>query len=131
MVSLLKNISEIMNYSIYIYIIVSFVLYRRYILIAHPLWYEKVYRPFHIALMLLSTWGFGFGIMVPPLIGAWGRFGIDSQTFACNVVKEGGSTPKKFFYLLGFLLPCVVMVMAYSCIYWRVRRSRTKLLVHR
>lgn len=68
--------------------------------------------------------------MMPPLFGVWGTLGLDESTFSCTILKKNGKSIKKFLFLVGFLLPCVVIITSYSCIYYTVRRQRQKLNAH-
>lgn len=68
--------------------------------------------------------------MVPPLLGIWGTLGYDKPTFSCTILKKDGKSIKKFLFLVGFLLPCIVIIISYSCIYYTVRRQRQKLNKH-
>lgn len=102
----------------------------RYILIAYHHLYARIYRPYSIILQLLAVWGFAFMTMVPPLLGVWGTLGLDEASFSCTILKKDGKSIKKFLFLVGFLLPCVVIIASYTCIYYIVRRQRQKLNNH-
>ncbi|KAK8718618.1 hypothetical protein OTU49_014599, partial [Cherax quadricarinatus] len=102
----------------------------RYILIAHHGLYDRIYRSHYIYLMIAVVWLFSFGMMMPPLFGVWGRLGLDPPSFSCTILKNEGSSPKKFLFLFGFLLPMVAIVICYSAIYYKVRKSRRNLLAH-
>lgn len=102
----------------------------RYILIAYHHLYAQIYRPHIIVLQLLVVWGFAFFIMVPPALGIWGTLGLDESTFSCTILKKDGRSIKKFLFLVGFLLPCVVIITSYTCIYYIVRRQRKKMSGH-
>ncbi|XP_071442866.1 protein trapped in endoderm-1-like [Hetaerina americana] len=99
----------------------------RYILIACHSFYDKLYTGKYITLMLIFAWLFSFSMMVPPLAGYWGQFGLHPPTFSCTILKKNGHSPKKFLFVFGFFLPCAVIIMSYTCIYWKVRRSRLNL----
>lgn len=102
----------------------------RYILIAYHHLYAQIYRPHIIVLQLLIVWGFAFLTMVPPALGIWGTLGLDESTFSCTILKKDGRSIKKFLFLVGFLLPCVVIITSYTCIYYIVRRQRQKMSGH-
>ncbi|XP_045592255.1 protein trapped in endoderm-1 [Procambarus clarkii] len=102
----------------------------RYILIAHHGLYDRVYRHHYIYLMIAVVWLFSFGMMMPPLLGVWGRLGLDPPSFSCTILKKDGSSPKKFLFLFGFLLPMIAIVVCYSAIYYKVRESRRNLVAH-
>ncbi|XP_066155512.1 protein trapped in endoderm-1-like [Euwallacea fornicatus] len=102
----------------------------RYVLITMYDYYNKFYSKISICLQLLCTWLIAFLIMMPPLIGIWGRLGLDPSTFSCTILQKDGKSPKKFIFLLGFAFPCLVIIIAYSCIYWTVRTSKRRLRSH-
>jgi len=80
--------------------------------------------------MLIVIWTLSFLMLLPPLLGIWGTLGLDSATFSCTILRKNGSSPKKFLFVLGFIVPCVVISVSYLCIYWRVRKSRKNLEAH-
>ncbi|KYQ55086.1 Gustatory receptor trehalose 1 [Trachymyrmex zeteki] len=102
----------------------------RYILISQSDIYNQLYTTRGIMLMLIGIWTLSFLMLLPPLLGIWGTLGLDSATFSCTILKKNGSSPKKFLFILGFIVPCVVISVSYLCIYWRVRRSRKNLEAH-
>jgi len=102
----------------------------RYILIASPSWYDKIYRKSNIIIMIVGTWFFSFLMMVPPLLGIWGDLGLKEATFSCTILSKDGKSPKKFFFSFGFLIPCLTIIISYSCIFFKVRQSRRNVLSH-
>nr|CAD7434164.1 unnamed protein product [Timema monikensis] len=102
----------------------------RYVLISCHLLYDNVYTSCHIGLMILFAWSFSFSMMLPPLVEVWGQLGLHPPTFSCTILNKDGSSPKKFLFLLGFVIPCIVIIVSYSCIYWKVLKSRKKLRSH-
>jgi hypothetical protein len=62
-----------------------------------------------------------------PLFGVWGSLGLDQETFSCTILKKNGTSPKKFIFFVGFILPCCVILVSYSCIFWKVRKQKGKL----
>ncbi|CAH1378099.1 hypothetical protein MTP99_019475 [Tenebrio molitor] len=102
----------------------------RYVLISYHQYYNQFYSKTSICLQLLCTWGFAFLIMLPSLLGVWGQLGLNPSTFSCTILEKDGTSPKKIFFLIAFVLPCVVIITSYSCIFWRVQRSQRKLRAH-
>ncbi|XP_054706453.1 LOW QUALITY PROTEIN: G-protein coupled receptor moody-like [Uloborus diversus] len=102
----------------------------RYILINHYKHYDRIYRPRYVALMIALCWLFSFSLLAPTLAGAWGRVGYRPQSFSCTILRKGGRSPKKFLFVLGFLLPCLIIVISYSCIFYRVHKSRKNVEAH-
>ncbi|EFA11575.1 protein trapped in endoderm-1 [Tribolium castaneum] len=102
----------------------------RYVLISYHQYYNQLYSKASIWLQLLCTWGFAFLIMLPSLLGVWGQLGLNPSTFSCTILEKDGKSPKKILFLIAFVLPCVVIISSYSCIFWRVQKSRRKLKAH-
>lgn len=102
----------------------------RYVLINHYKYYDKIYQKKFIALMIAFCWAFSFALLIPTLAGKWGEFGYDEPTFSCTILKKDGKSPKKFLFVFGFLLPCIVIVVSYSCIFYRVHKSRKNVEAH-
>ncbi|KAH1030032.1 hypothetical protein HUJ05_003170 [Dendroctonus ponderosae] len=101
-----------------------------YVLITLYDYYTKFYSKLSICLQLLCTWGIAFLIMIPPLTGIWGQLGLDRSTFSCTILEKDGKSPKKAIFIFGFGFPCLVIIIAYSCIYWTVRNSKLRLRSH-
>ncbi|XP_053607010.1 protein trapped in endoderm-1 isoform X2 [Plodia interpunctella] len=99
----------------------------RYTLIAYYDLYSQIYTAAKIWVQLLLIWIVSFGFMVPPLLGVWGQLGFDKKTFSCTILPKDNKSPKKYLFVFGFALPCIVIIVSYSCIYWRVRESKRKL----
>ncbi|XP_058795352.1 protein trapped in endoderm-1-like [Phymastichus coffea] len=102
----------------------------RYVLISRAEIYSKIYTNRGITLMLIAIWTISFSLLVPPLLGVWGRLGLDEATFSCTILKKHGRSPKKLLFVVGFLVPCIVIIVSYLCIYWKVRSSRKNLEAH-
>lgn len=102
----------------------------RYILINHHRIYDKIYSKRHIALMIAFCWLFSFSMLLPTLTKTWGQFGLHDETFSCTILKLEGKSPKKFLFVFGFLLPCIVIIVSYSCIFYKVRQSRKNIAAH-
>ena len=104
----------------------------RYVLIVHPTWYSRVFTRRNIIIMLIFAWGFGFALMILPLFGIWGHLGYDHRSRQCTFINvhEGESTPKTFLICLGVMLPCAILIVFYSLIFWKVRQSRLVMEAH-
>lgn len=102
----------------------------RYILIACHSRYSQIYRPKFITLQLLFVWAVSFLLLLPPILGIWGEMGLDKATFSCTILKKDGKSIKKTLFLIGFLLPCLVIIISYSCIYITVLHQKKKIRGH-
>lgn len=102
----------------------------RYTLILHPSRYSKIYTPVSLCFQLFMIWAFSFGIMLLPLFEIWGQLGLDEETFSCTILKKNDTSPKKFIFLFGVLVPCIIISISYSCIFYTVHKQRAKLKAH-
>lgn len=103
----------------------------RYILIACHRLYLRCYRTKWIVLQLTFVWIVSFMLLLPPLLGIWGEMGLDEKTFSCTILKKNGKSIKKCLFLVGFLLPCLVIIASYTCIYIKVLRQKQRMISHR
>lgn len=102
----------------------------RYILIACHRLYAQIYRTKYITLQLVFVWAVSFLLLLPPILEVWGKMGLDEITFSCTILKKDGKSIKKTLFLIGFLLPCLVIITSYTCIYITVLRQRRKMRSH-
>ncbi|XP_034670676.1 protein trapped in endoderm-1 [Drosophila subobscura] len=102
----------------------------RYILIACHSRYSQIYKPRLITLQLVFVWAVSFLLLLPPILGIWGEMGLDEATFSCTILKKEGKSIKKTLFLIGFLLPCLVIIVSYSCIYITVLHQKRKIRSH-
>ncbi|KAJ8922691.1 hypothetical protein NQ315_007724 [Exocentrus adspersus] len=103
----------------------------RYILIAWPHMYQQIYTKLKVALYIGLIWAFSYGLQVPTLLGKWGVYGMDERLGTCSIKKdEHGRSSKTALFIIGFALPCVIIVICYAKIYWVVRKSHKRLQQH-
>ncbi|XP_076247093.1 G-protein coupled receptor moody isoform X2 [Calliopsis andreniformis] len=103
----------------------------RYIMIAHHGLYSKVYKKHWIAFMIIFCWLFSYGMQVPTLLGIWGKFDYDPNLETCSIVKDSrGHTSKTFLFVIGFVIPCLVIVGCYTKIFWVVHSSESRMRKH-
>lgn len=103
----------------------------RYILIAWPSLYPKVYTKAKVALYIGIIWLCSYGLQIPTLLGIWGVFGFDEKLGTCSIKKdEHGHSSKTALFIIGFVLPCIIIIVCYSKIYWVVRKSHKRLTKH-
>ncbi|XP_018565150.1 G-protein coupled receptor moody-like isoform X1 [Anoplophora glabripennis] len=103
----------------------------RYILIAWPHLYQKIYSRLKVAIYISLIWIFSYGLQIPILLGKWGVYGMDKKLGTCSINKdEHGHSSKTALFVIGFALPCIIIVICYAKIYWVVRQSHKKLQQH-
>ncbi|CAH2245643.1 G-protein coupled receptor moody-like [Pararge aegeria] len=103
----------------------------RYVMIAHPKLYPKLYKNRNIAIMLITIWAVSFGVVTPTWFEKWGVFGLDTSIGSCSILcDERGRSPKKSLFLTAFILPCVAIILCYARIFFIVRKATMKSLNH-
>ncbi|XP_054163941.1 G-protein coupled receptor moody-like [Oppia nitens] len=96
----------------------------RFVFIAYNARYSRIYTKLNVCLMICFCWCFSFGLMMFPLLGIWGRFGLKVTTFSCTILADtGGHSPKKFLFVFGFVFPITVITICYTIIWIHVRRQ--------
>lgn len=103
----------------------------RYILIAWPQLYQTIYTKTKVFAYISLIWLFSYGLQIPTLLGIWGVYGMDEKLGTCSInPDENGHSSKTALFVIGFALPCVIIVICYASIYWVVRTSHKKLQQH-
>jgi len=102
----------------------------RYVIIGCFKYYAKIYTPKNVYIMIAALWIFSFGMIFPPLVDIWGTLGLNESTFSCTIKKLNGKSPKKFLFLVAFLLPTVVIISCYSAIFYKIKTMRRKIESH-
>jgi len=90
--------------------------------------YARIYTKKSVALMVAFTWIFALTLLIPTLSGKFGRFGYDAMNGSCSIM--GSSTAKMSYFLIGFLIPCIVIVVCYARIFCVVRKSDLRVRGH-
>ncbi|GAB6022426.1 hypothetical protein CHUAL_006540 [Chamberlinius hualienensis] len=98
----------------------------RFTMIIYPNLYPKIFKPSNIAVMIATLWLISFGPLLPTWAGWWGRFGFDNQVGTCSILSVDGRSPKSFLFALGFVLPCIIVVICYLRIFFVVKKSAMK-----
>ncbi|KAK9736840.1 7 transmembrane receptor (rhodopsin family) [Popillia japonica] len=110
---------------------VAMISINRYILIAWPELYNKVYTKVKVCIYIGSIWLIAYGVQLPTLAGVWGVFGIDENLGTCSINRDkNGNTPKISLFVIGFALPCIVIIVSYAKIYCVVRKSNKRMESH-
>ncbi|XP_039497464.1 protein trapped in endoderm-1 isoform X1 [Drosophila santomea] len=103
---------------------VSLITINRYIIIAHPRQYPRIYQRRYLALMVAGTWVTTFSIMIPTWRGVWGIFGLDVDIGSCSIMHDRyGRSPKEFLFIAAFMVPCICIVICYARIFLLVRKA--------
>lgn len=110
---------------------ITMITINRYIMIAHYNIYAKVYKTTWIAVMIVTCWLFSYGFQLPTLFGVWGRFGYNHQLGTCSILPdEHGRSSKTAMFIIAFLIPCIIIIICYSRIFWVVHASEKRMKNH-
>nr|XP_037873175.1 G-protein coupled receptor moody isoform X1 [Bombyx mori] len=110
---------------------IALITVNRYIMIAHHSWYGRVYRKHNIALMILFSWMFSYGMQIPTLIGIWGQFDYDPELGTCSIVPdEFGRSSKTALFVIAFIVPALLILICYARIFWVVHSSEQRMREH-
>ncbi|CAH2090481.1 unnamed protein product [Euphydryas editha] len=116
----------LVNVSIYTIVAITI---NRYVLIAHPRFYPKLYKNRNIAIMLISIWVCPFAVYTAIWFEKWGRFGLDASIGSCSILPdENKISPKTFLILIVFIIPSIVISILYARIFFIVRKATKKTL---
>ncbi|KAH7948305.1 hypothetical protein HPB52_020358 [Rhipicephalus sanguineus] len=99
----------------------------RAVLVDSRLRHDRLFSGRRTLVAVVSCWLLGFGLLVPVLLGWWGRFGLHKPTFSCTVLSKDGRSPKRFLFALAFLIPCMGIIASYGRIYYKIQRSSRRL----
>ncbi|XP_052868313.1 G-protein coupled receptor moody isoform X2 [Anopheles cruzii] len=110
---------------------ITMITINRYIMIAHYNIYSKVYKTTWIMVMISVCWLFSYGFQIPTLLGVWGKFGYNHQLGTCSILPDDeGRSSKTAMFIIAFLIPCIIIVICYSRIFWVVHKSEKRMKNH-
>ncbi|KAL4715691.1 hypothetical protein ACJJTC_006270 [Scirpophaga incertulas] len=99
----------------------------RYIIIAWPTLYIKLYSKRNMALMIIFIWITCFGALIATWLEKWGMFSLDPIVGSCSIVPDTNNrSPKKFLFVGAFLIPGVAIIICYARIFWIVKKVAKK-----
>ncbi|XP_028173042.1 G-protein coupled receptor moody-like isoform X1 [Ostrinia nubilalis] len=110
---------------------IALITLNRYIMIAHHSWYGRVYRKHIIALMIIFSWLFSYGMQIPTLIGIWGKFDFDPELGTCSIMPDAnGRSSKTALFVIAFIVPALLIFICYARIFWVVHSSEQRMREH-
>ncbi|XP_076041026.1 G-protein coupled receptor moody-like isoform X2 [Oratosquilla oratoria] len=109
---------------------IAMITINRYIMIAHFSVYKSVYRKGWIGLMIAGCWVFAFLMLLPTLLGKWGRFGLEPRLQTCTILEVDNKSPKQVLFAIAFCVPAIVIVICYSLIFIVIHRSEKRMRQH-
>ncbi|KAH8329822.1 hypothetical protein KR067_000007, partial [Drosophila pandora] len=110
---------------------IAMITINRYVMITHHGCYARIYKRHWIAVMIAACWLFSYGMQLPTLLGAWGRFGYDPRLQTCSIMSDRhGHSSKTTLFITAFVIPCLVIIACYAKIFWVVHKSEQRLKRH-
>ncbi|XP_001355354.3 G-protein coupled receptor moody [Drosophila pseudoobscura] len=110
---------------------IAMITINRYVMITHYSLYNRIYKRHWIAIMIAACWLFSYGMQLPTLLGAWGRFGYDARLQTCSIMSDRhGHSSKTTLFITAFVIPCLVIIACYAKIFWVVHKSEQRLKRH-
>lgn len=97
----------------------------RYILIAHPQAYRRVFSSeWSLAAMVVCTWALPIALLAPTWAERWGSFGLDRHVGSCSILPDGhGRSPKQTLFVVAFAAPCAAIILCYARIFCISRQA--------
>ncbi|NWX87364.1 OPN5 protein, partial [Nothoprocta pentlandii] len=96
-----------------------------------PLWNR--FSPSHAGVLLLCVWAYALLFATAPL-AEWGSYGPEPYGTACCITWKAASRQAVLYILALFvfcyLLPCLLILVSYALILWRVKGSRRAVRQH-
>lgn len=110
---------------------ITMITINRYIMIAHYSIYNSVYTTCTISCMIAFCIVFSIGMQIPTLLGIWGQYQYDEKLKTCSIMADAaGRSSKSYLMIIGFIIPCIIIVCCYTKIFWIVHSSEKKMLQH-
>ncbi|KAH8294521.1 hypothetical protein KR044_005384, partial [Drosophila immigrans] len=110
---------------------IAMITINRYVMITHHSCYARIYKRHWIAIMIAACWLISYGMQLPTLLGAWGRFGYDDRLQTCSIMSDAhGHSSKTTLFITAFVIPCLVIIACYAKIFWVVHKSEQRLKRH-
>lgn len=77
--------------------------------------------------MILCIWIVSWTSLTATWLEAWGRFGMNTKTFLCDVIPDrNGTSPMTTLFILAFVIPCLAIIICYGRIFWIVKKTSKK-----
>nr|CAD7452341.1 unnamed protein product [Timema tahoe] len=110
---------------------IAMITINRFIMITRTSVYSKIYKRVWIGAMIVFCWVFSYSMQMPTLFGVWGKFDFDPNLGSCTITKDtNGHSSKAFLFIVGFVIPCLVIICCYTVIFWVVHKSESRLREH-
>ncbi|CRK88798.1 CLUMA_CG002547, isoform A [Clunio marinus] len=110
---------------------IAMITINRYIMITHHSVYNRIYRRIWIYTMIGFCWVFSYGFQIPTLLKVWGKFGYDPKLETCSILPDVyGRSSKTALFIIAFVIPCIIIIVCYTRIFWVVHKSEDRMRKH-
>lgn len=109
---------------------IAMITVNRYVMIAHHGAYSRIYQMRNVLLMIGFVWVFSFAILIPTLAGKWGKFAVDPRLQTCTIVRVNKKSSKQALFVIGFIIPCIAIIVCYSRIFCVLKQSESRIKKH-
>ncbi|XP_014669555.1 PREDICTED: protein trapped in endoderm-1-like [Priapulus caudatus] len=107
------------------FLLVTLISVNRYVVIVHQTIYRRIYTKCKLASMIAFAYALPAILLLPTLVGEWGKFGYKRETFSCTFLEVDGRSSQLTLFVVGLCVPTLITVVCYVRILWTVR-SRNK-----
>ncbi|OQV21945.1 hypothetical protein BV898_04157 [Hypsibius exemplaris] len=76
--------------------------------------------------LIVLTWVIAVVIFTPPLLGGGGAYGFSADSMKCSFIAVFSSAYVIWYKVINSLAPFIIMVVCYSCIFWKVSVSKRR-----
>ena len=97
----------------------------RLVYLTRPFQYEKVYKPWKVAIMIIVTWFIPFGFLSIVVLAGYGKFGYETVDYpSCSDLDDvpGADIFNIAQTLVAFPIPVITIIVCYTWIYIHIRR---------
>ena len=99
----------------------------RYLKIIHPKLFSHLFgRRLYIVILMSSFLSIPLLILMPAIVGFWGKFGFEPKTLSCTILRDN-SGYNTFVTLCGVIIPITFISFCYLCILCKVYSNRKKI----
>ncbi|XP_037084251.1 G-protein coupled receptor moody-like [Pollicipes pollicipes] len=109
---------------------IAMITINRFVMIAFNDLYKKIYERRWVVVQIAFIWLYSFGMLTPTLAGSWGRFGYHPLLMTCTIVRVNGHSAKIALFWIGFLIPCIAIIICYIGIFLVIVLSDRRMRRH-
>ena len=106
---------------------ISLIAINRYILVVHPAMYPKLSNSVFLLMQIIIIWFFSIATVFPGALGWHAEVRYTDQISRCTYVRARSRESLDIVFSLGFVLPCLVVMVCYGLIMYKSKQSQKKM----